>query len=291
MTVIPGRRTVTLQGLAAPPTGHPIISPHHVYCTLDIPQTYKENFHYFTDQMQWGDGPGADQNRFLNGRIGSPRVTSVRPQTIRSFHTSGGYPSIAPTFGSHTLFKRLQEVFPPSFTPFRSGTPKLRPYTQYLGPRGRSMLTLGVPRIPPVERAPLINALGLNAFQSGYSEITLFNRSIFAQGSMLTNSPHTHGYNGLTYPIVGDWIKAYPSYDAALFGTADITNYVRYVSPESVEGVWGDARVIRETQTLYLRGNEYSGFGVFDNTREMMVRPYSVTFFCPTSPFTKVLHA
>lgn len=290
MTVIPGRHTVTLQGLVAPPTGHPIISPHHVYCTLDIPQTYKENFHYATDQMQWDDS-GADQNRFLNGRIGSPRVTSVRPQTIRSFYTSGGYPSIAPTFGSHTLFKRLQEVFPPSFTPFRSGTPKLRPYTQYLGPRGRSMLTLGVPRIPPVERAPLIDVLGLNAFQSGYSEITLSNRSIFVQGSMLTNPLPAHGYNGLTYPIVGDWIKAYPSYDAALFGTADVTNYVRYVSPESVEGVWGDTRVIRETQTLYLRGNEYSGFGVFDNTREMTVRPYSVTFFCPTSPFTQVLHA
>jgi hypothetical protein len=68
-------------------------------------------------------------------------------------------------------------------------------------------------------------------------------------------------------------------------------NWIRYVYPEPKESDWGDIFVVREKQHIYLKGEDETAFGVFDNTREHFVRPYSVQFFCSTSPHTQVLHA
>jgi hypothetical protein len=300
LPVIPGGvLTVTMHG--GDPEygpGHPRISPLHVYCTTGdrIPRNYKENFHYQTGSMEWDVTQEGGPDRFLNGVIGAPRVLSLRPQTVRSFYREDvPNDNTTPRFGTPWLTKRIQEIYPSSFTPFRSGTSELHPYTQYLGPKGRSMLAMGNFYIPAAAVGePFIYAGGFDAFVSGSTEVTERDRRVFMSGALhevLSSSELNPSYNSLNYPIVGDWLRIYPSFDAALFGIANVMHWIRYVEPEPIEGRFGVIRLVRETQTLYVKGDEQTEFGVFDNTRDMIIRPYSVQFLCPTSPFTQVMHA
>lgn len=284
---IPGRRALAPSGLLADSYGHASMAPFRIYCTPVYPQGYAENLLLTSYDMDWGDGPTGAQ---LLPRFGV--TTVVHPRTVYITVNPSTDFAHAARYGLHTLYYGTQEVFPPSFNAFRSGTADIWPHPQDVGLKGVHTLEFGDITIP-APYSPYVSPSGLDDLQVGDHTIDFRHRRLHTVGldhSILYAGYHSPGYNSLYYPIVGDWLRVFPSWDAGAFGTHDVTNRIRHVYPESREGEWGDFHVIREIQTVYFKGDEQTDYGVFDNTRESTIRPYSVQFLCPTSPYTQVLH-
>lgn len=288
LALIPGSQTTTFAGLPASGYGHASMSPRIIYCKdpQAIPAGYYDNWKPSTSVYQW-DGENAD----LLPKYGLPVILAKR--TIYVDMTSDPALAHKALFGDHTLYHGTQEVFPPSFNPFRSGTAMLVPHDQELGPRGYLYTQFGTFYIPPEVGEPFLYPDGLDATESGVTFVTHRDREVFMTGeehSVLYASQDNPGYNNMYYPVVGEWIKVYPDPIDTEFGTPDVMNFIRYVYPDVLETEFGDIKMSRTIQMVYFKGSEYTEYGVFDNTRDMIIRPYSVQFLCPTSPYTQVLH-
>jgi len=294
LTRVPGWQTV--QGVYwRTPTafGHPSIAPFHVYCTTYVPTDYGANLAQGDLGMDWGDIDGPGTGADLVARYGVPRI--VHPRTVHIYGIPGPAPNKA-EFGQHTLYHGTQEVRPLGFATLRTGTAELRPHTQELGPREVPSTDYGQLTVNVVA-PPFIYPIPTDHFVDGQHQVGYFHQRLYVTGldsEVVGSSPLYPGHNNLVYPIVGDWLRVFPSYDATEYGPTHVSNYIRYVYPEldaDEWSEWGKFSVRRMIQTAILKGNEQTEFGVFDNTRETTIRPYSVQFLCPTSPYTQVLHA
>ena len=279
LTRIPGEQFAREVGkVPAALYGHPGTSPFHVYCTPDYPPRYGENL--IQGSQSWDDDT-AD----LVARYGTVSVLSARTLYVTVVVKDDD--THKPAYGAATLYRGTQEVLPPGIATFRSGAAQMWPHPQGVGARGLLSTAFGLTLVPPGVAPPFLYPGPYDAFASGAVRVTNLHQEAHQEGV-----DHATFADSSGYPVVGDWLRVFPSYEASEYGTAtSVTNYIRYVSPGPYDGEWGNTRMVRAIQTVFLKGDDQGGFGELDNTRETTIRPYSAQFLCPTSPYTQVLHA